>query len=159
DYQVPSPRSDLPPTEKWVDERADAFEEAWRGARDNAGVPPRIQDFLGAATGRCRQALLRELVKIDAEWRWGTEGQRSLGQYVDDIPEMREGGAGAMADLVEHFQHRAARQGPVSAAQGPTAGPPTIIGRYVVLSELGDGGQGRVYRAYDPVGRREVAVK
>ena len=36
---------------------------------------------------------------------------------------------------------------------------PEKFGRYEVLGELGDGAMGRVYRAFDPIVRRSVAVK
>jgi eukaryotic-like serine/threonine-protein kinase len=36
---------------------------------------------------------------------------------------------------------------------------PEKFGRYEVLGELGDGAMGRVYRAFDPIVRRAVAVK
>src|SRR5678810_952818 len=38
-------------------------------------------------------------------------------------------------------------------------GQPTQIGRYEVQAELGRGGFGRVYRAYDPTVGRPVAIK
>ena len=36
---------------------------------------------------------------------------------------------------------------------------PTRIGKYEVHSEIGHGAFGRVFRAYDPVTRRTVAIK
>src|ERR1700720_1599425 len=41
----------------------------------------------------------------------------------------------------------------------PTASPKKLAGRYEVRQILGQGGMGLVYRAYDTVVRREVAVK
>ena len=34
-----------------------------------------------------------------------------------------------------------------------------MLGRYVALEKIGQGGMGRVYRAYDPKLRRELALK
>jgi hypothetical protein len=48
----------------WVDEVADAFEAAWQGTQ-----PPRIEDFLGTATGPRRAALRAELEKLDLTYR------------------------------------------------------------------------------------------
>ena len=39
------------------------------------------------------------------------------------------------------------------------ASPKQLAGRYEVRQVLGQGGMGLVYRAYDTVVRREVAVK
>src|SRR5262249_59002881 len=47
-----------------VDRVCDRFEAAWR-----AGERPSIADYLGAATGPERPALLRELIAADLEWR------------------------------------------------------------------------------------------
>ncbi|HEY6549176.1 MAG TPA: serine/threonine-protein kinase [Vicinamibacteria bacterium] len=45
------------------------------------------------------------------------------------------------------------------ATDGSPAALPERIGRFEVRGLLGEGAMGRVFRAYDPLGRREVAVK
>jgi len=45
------------------------------------------------------------------------------------------------------------------AAPGASDSPAQRFGRYAVLAELGDGGMGVVYRAFDPQLERNVAVK
>ena len=44
-------------------------------------------------------------------------------------------------------------------APSPAAGVPAVIGRYQVLERIGRGGFGDVYRGFDPVLKRAVAIK
>jgi predicted Ser/Thr protein kinase len=46
-----------------------------------------------------------------------------------------------------------------SAGAAPADAPARLMGRYQILGELGTGGMGRVYRAYDPSLRRTVVIK
>jgi serine/threonine-protein kinase len=45
----------------------------------------------------------------------------------------------------------------IAAAQHPAS--PTLDGRFVLIETLGHGGQGRVFRAYDRIHGRDVAIK
>src|SRR5262249_53491476 len=66
-------------------ERAcDAFEAAWRAA----GVPPRIEDFLGAADGAHRLPLLVELVALDAHHRRRRGRAVSAEDYRGRFPDL-----------------------------------------------------------------------
>lgn len=72
--------------EKRIDQVCLAFEEAWK-----AGRQPRPKDYLGAATGAERSALLRELTLIELDYR------RRLGQIREYqlLEKLGEGGMGS----------------------------------------------------------------
>jgi tetratricopeptide (TPR) repeat protein len=48
---------------------------------------------------------------------------------------------------------------PATDARPPVAAPPTQVGRFIIHQEVGRGSFGVVYRAFDPVLSREVALK
>ena len=58
--------------------------------------------------------------------------------------------------LVATVRARGLRPRPLPAS---SLGPGSLVGRYVVVSELGKGGMGAVYAAYDPQLDRKVAIK
>jgi WD40 repeat protein len=81
----------------WIDDIADQFESAWRGAN-----PPAIADFVKTETGDRRLWLLEELVKIDLEYRWRAGDRRRLEDYLTEYPELLDCARTLLSELADH---------------------------------------------------------
>jgi tetratricopeptide (TPR) repeat protein/tRNA A-37 threonylcarbamoyl transferase component Bud32 len=159
--------SALPPAEaRHIDQTCDRFEAAWK-----AGPRPDPAEYLGAASGRVRSALLRQLLLLDWEYRERASEQPSLRDYqmrfpeatslIEDVGrEVNESSASTVAWSDETASVALASPGdrapqlPGEVAEADTGGA-----RYDLLREVGHGGIGVVYRGRDRHLGRELAVK
>ncbi len=154
-----------------IDKVCRQFESAWK-----AGEAPNVDDFLGRVDEALRDELRRELQAIDAELG---------GKPPKDAPSLkvfvqRLIGSGLMtATEYDAFYHSlAADARPLTAEalaqemhrrglltkfqahavyQGKTRG--LVVGNYVVLDKVGQGGMGYVYKAQHRKMKRVVALK
>ena len=55
----------------WIDEVADRFESAWKGARRDESPPPNLEDYATAPDEQKRQQLLLILIPLDIDYRSG----------------------------------------------------------------------------------------
>jgi hypothetical protein len=125
-----------------LDRACSRFEAEWA-----AGLRPRAEDYLAAATERMRSPLLGELLRVELEARRGAGEEPTPGEYRGRFP-------GDAATVEAVFQ--------VTITLPPDRdGFPEAdrVGKYRVLRPLGRGGQARTYLALDPDLGRHVVLK
>jgi hypothetical protein len=139
-----------------VEDAMARFEQAWL-----EGKPPSIRDFLQEEDSRTQLLLLAELIKIDLEFRLRLGLERSLADYARDFPHLLATDGELPADVRAHeLRILELTSTLIDTRAAPLVNPlPSIIGKYRVLDELGVGGQAVVYRAFDPLLNRLVAIK
>jgi formylglycine-generating enzyme required for sulfatase activity/tRNA A-37 threonylcarbamoyl transferase component Bud32/mono/diheme cytochrome c family protein len=154
---APSPPLDLA---RDIDRVSDRFEDAW-----NAGARPRIEDFLEGIAIEQRGFFLRELLRIEIEYRRDAGESPTAADYhgrfsehrsvIDELlPQPTMTGAPLDGDDLSLSVN-----GPGSDARSADRSRPPVIPGYQVLGVLGEGGMGIVYKARQIALNRIVALK
>jgi eukaryotic-like serine/threonine-protein kinase len=92
-------------------ERADSLIAAWQGDE----LPPDLNQFLPAEPQSLRHLALKELIKIDLEYRWQHhEMPKQVEEYIDEFPDLAEDGEVPCDLIYEEFHLRRQGENPPS---------------------------------------------
>jgi eukaryotic-like serine/threonine-protein kinase len=140
-----------------------------------AGQNPKIDDFLGTASEPKRSQLRKELLAIEAEYRKSAREEPTLEifakrltdcglmtvdeyqAFLDSLPPDNRPTTAKQLAKDMHRQGKITKFQAQAVYQGKTRG--LVVGNYVVLDKLGQGGMGQVYTARHQKMHRVVALK
>lgn len=133
-----------------IEEVCTHFEDAWKAAGPE-DLPPRLEEYLGDATGPERRALLRELLLLDLDYRRARGEVPGTDDYAARLP--------GDAEALRAFFAELPTAPPLP--QPPTTGEPTYptVPGYEIRGELGKGGMGQVVKGHDLHMERDLAIK
>ncbi len=155
--------------EQEIDDICSAFEQQWR-----AGGHPSVETYLEQAPPTLRPFLLKDLIASEIELRQDAGEDANIEEYYQRFPDQPEvveagwalitergGGQDRPGDAVDvpHDANEGMGNEQHNVEKHERQPLPAQIGRYQIRSQLGEGGFGKVYLAYDAQLERFVAIK
>lgn len=150
-----------------IENLCDDFEQSWK-----EGNRPRIEDYIGSFPESDRGTILPHLIGIEVFWRRQLEENPALAEYIERFPDARAA-IGYLFQTDETYVIPSRSE--TSRAQETVMDRPAtdlhserkfestqairILGNYHLIDEIGRGGMGIVYRAWQPSADRFVALK
>ncbi len=159
-------RSSFASLSKDAQRRADELCDQFEGLLRDGGRPP-IEDFLKQVSASDQPALLQELIVLEIIYRFQGGEAPTPDEYHERFPTVDKAWLNRMIQAPLEATHVAANPQPIAHGAESTQPsslellpePPPMLGEYVLLDRLGEGGMGVVYRARHSRMGRLVAVK